>query len=147
MRQAILAIVAAASIASAGCFEYGRKTTGPSSDLSELAGRWASGDLGAVVDGCGKFEWNVTQYSDTRAEGSFSAECEGNVKIDATARAELAGSIINWSANGNASAPSLPSCPISLTGTATVKGNTIEVPYSGNTCMGPVSGTEVLTKR
>jgi hypothetical protein len=147
MKRTALALAAVASIATAGCFEYGRKSTGPTTNLSELAGDWASGDLGDLANSCGNFRWNVTEYTGSTAAGSFGATCRGNLNLDGTARGELVGSVINWSAAGIASAPGMPSCAISLNGTATLKDDRIEVPYSGNTCLGPVSGTEILTKR
>jgi hypothetical protein len=147
MKRTALALAAVASIATAGCFEYERTSTGPSTNLSELAGSWASGDLGALANSCGNFRWNVTEYTGTTAAGSFGATCAGNLNLEGTARGELVGSVINWSAAGIASAPGVPSCAISLQGTAVLKGNTIEVPYNGNTCLGPVSGTQILTKR
>ena len=47
-----------------------------------------------------------------------------------------------------ATGPGIPNCPISLTGTGAVEDNnrTLRLPYSGTTCLGPVSGTEVLRK-
>ena len=147
MKRTALVLAAVASVATAGCFEYGRESTGPSTNLSELAGDWASGNLGDLANSCGNFRWNVTEYTGTTAAGSFGATCQGNLNLDGTARGELVGSVINWSAAGIASAPGMPSCAISLNGTATLKDDTIEVPYNGNTCLGPVSGTEILTKR
>jgi len=39
-------------------------------------------------------------------------------------------------------------CPFSLAGTAVPEGlDTIRVNYSGTTCLGPVSGSELLKKR
>ena len=39
-------------------------------------------------------------------------------------------------------------CPFSLTGTAVPEGlDTIRINYNGTTCLGPVSGSEVLKKR
>jgi hypothetical protein len=58
----------------------------------------------------------------------------------------LSGSTIMWSAAGTATAEGLPSCPISLNGTAELGADSIRVPYSGDTCMGRVSGVEVLKK-
>jgi len=36
---------------------------------------------------------------------------------------------------------------VSLTGTAELGVNSIRVPYSGTTCLGPVSGVEILNKK
>jgi len=41
----------------------------------------------------------------------------------------------------------IPACAIALTGTAELGLNSIRVPYSGSTCLGPVSGVEVLNRR
>ena len=65
----------------------------------------------------------------------------------ASAEGTLNGSTITWTAAGNATAPSLPSCAISLNGTAELGVNSIRVPYNGTTCLGPVSGVEVLNKK
>lgn len=135
------------SLATAGCFEFTQKTTGPTTDLRSLAGAWSSGNLIPTAASCTDFKWNVSEYTGTTAKGSFSAACAGDLKLEGTAQGQLVGSVINWSAAGIASAPGLPSCAISLNGTATLKGDTIEVPYNGNTCLGAVSGLEILKKR
>ena len=38
-------------------------------------------------------------------------------------------------------------CSITLTGTAELGTNSIRIPYTGNTCVGPVSGVEILNKK
>jgi hypothetical protein len=58
----------------------------------------------------------------------------------------LSGSTVTWNANATASVPNLPSCPITLSGTAELGIDSIRVPYSGDTCLGRVSGVEVLRK-
>lgn len=143
------AFVAAAvlSIATAGCIEFTQKSTGPSTDLRALAGNWSSGNLIPNASSCSNFKWNVTEYTGTTAKGTFSGTCAGNLSFEGSAQGNLVGSVINWSAAAIASAPGLPSCAISLNGTAVMKGDTIEVPYNGNTCLGAVSGTEILRKR
>ena len=40
----------------------------------------------------------------------------------------------------------LASCNISLTGTAEIGLDSVRVPYSGDTCLGKVSGIEVLKR-
>ena len=41
----------------------------------------------------------------------------------------------------------VPACTFTLTGTGTlVDSNTLTIPYSGNTCIGPVSGTQTLRR-
>jgi hypothetical protein len=143
---AYLTLAASLSIASAGCFELTQKTTSPSNSLTSLAGNWSSGNIVPAVSTCTDFKWTVTEYTGTTASGSFNATCAGNITFYGTANASLSGSIINWNANATGSAPGLPNCPITLTGTATLNNDTIEVPYSGQTCLGAVSGTEILQR-
>jgi len=81
------------------------------------------------------------------ASGTFSATCAGELKIAGTADGVLSGSTVTWNAHANASVPALPSCAISLTGTAELGVDSIRVPYSGDTCLGKVSGVEVLRKQ
>jgi hypothetical protein len=51
-------------------------------------------------------------------------------------------------ATGTANIPGVPGCAFSLSGTGTIVDNReITIPYSGTTCLGPVSGTETLRKR
>jgi hypothetical protein len=69
------------------------------------------------------------------------------LQVSGTASGTISGSAINWSANGTATGGGLSDCPVALSGTALISTNQIQVPYSGTTCMGPVSGTEVLTKK
>lgn len=144
---ASLAAAACLSVVTAGCIEFTQKTTGPTTDLRSLAGAWSSGNIIPSAASCTDFHWNVSEYTGTTAKGSFSATCAGDLKLEGAAQGQLVGSVINWSAAGIATAPGLPSCAISLNGTATLNGDTIEVPYSGNTCLGPVSGTEILKKK
>jgi len=58
----------------------------------------------------------------------------------------LSGSTVAWNALATATVPGLPACAISLTGTAELGVDSIRVPYSGDTCLGKVSGVEVLKK-
>ena len=37
-------------------------------------------------------------------------------------------------------------CPFTLNGTARVVGEQIEIDYSGTSCLGPVSGSQVITR-
>ena len=63
-----------------------------------------------------------------------------------TAQGTLSGSVINWSAEGDATTAGI-ACRITLTGTAELGANSIRVPYSGDTCLGKVSGVEILNKK
>ena len=49
---------------------------------------------------------------------------------------------------GTAIIAGIPACAFSLNGTGSIEdnGNTLRLPYSGTTCLGPVSGSEVLRR-
>jgi hypothetical protein len=140
----------AAALAATGCFGYERKSTltGPSaSGISALVGSWSSSNIIPSASACTDFKWNVTEQTSTSAKGSFSATCAGELKVSGTAEGTLNGTGgISWNAAGNASAPGLPSCTIVLTGTAELGVDSVRVPYSGNTCLGEVSGVEILRR-
>jgi predicted naringenin-chalcone synthase len=59
----------------------------------------------------------------------------------------MTGSTIAWTAIGTSTIVGAPACDVALMGTAELGANSIRVPYSGTTCLGPVSGVEVLTKK
>ena len=140
-------------IVASGCsYESKTTSTGPSSASSAVAalvGTWQSASSSVVpsASSCTDFKWTPTQQTPTSATGSFSATCAGNLKVSGTASGTLNGTTVNWTANAIASAPEIPSCNVSLTGTAELGVNSIRVPYSGTTCLGPVSGVEVLSKK
>jgi hypothetical protein len=143
-------LVALACVSTAACtgFEHKSTVTGPSSStISGLTGAWTSGNIVPPPDSCTDFRWNVTEQSPTRARGSFSATCAGGLKLQGTAEGTLGGSTINWNASGNASVQDLASCAFTLTGTAELGVDSVRIPYSGDTCLGKVSGVEVLHRR
>src|SRR5262249_24940815 len=54
---------------------------------------------------------------------------------------------VGLTVSGTATIAGLLPCPFSLSGTGTlVDKTTLTIPYSGTTCLGPVSGTETLRK-
>jgi hypothetical protein len=142
-------IPVAVLLACAGCLDFEHKSTlGPSATgSSALVGNWTSASIIPSPSTCTDFHWDVTEQTATSASGSFSATCANTLKLAGTARGTLSGSTITWSAAGNATAPDLPSCPITLRGTAELTTDAIRVPYTGETCLGPVSGIENLTRR
>ena len=152
MKKYTLALIVCCAAATAACVGYENKTTvtSPSgTTIAALMGTWASASAGVIpsASSCADFKWNATELTPTAAKGSFSATCAGNLKLAGTAEGTLSGSTITWSAAGNAAVPSLPSCAITLNGTAELGVNSIRVPYNGTTCLGPVSGVEVLNKK
>jgi hypothetical protein len=145
MRNTIVALCLAASSA---CIGYERTSTlGPSATgIAALLGNWSSSTLVTSAAGCTDFKWNVTQQTGNTASGTFSATCSGDLRVNGTANGTLSGSTVSWNAQATASVAGLASCPITLTGTAELGVDSIRVPYSGDTCLGRVSGVEVLRK-
>jgi hypothetical protein len=67
--------------------------------------------------------------------------------VSGTAQGTLSGATLNWSATALATGSGISGdCTIALSGSAAMANNEITIPYSGTTCLGPVSGTEVLKK-
>ena len=150
MKKQFLAAACAVGMASslAACIGYERRSTlGPSATgISALLGSWTSSNLATAANTCTDFRWNVTQQSGNTASGTFSATCAGDLRLQGTANGTLSGTTVTWNAQGTATVPNIASCPISLTGTAELGTDSIRVPYSGETCLGRVSGVEVLRK-
>lgn len=151
-RLASLALIVAAALAGSACFAFSSTKPTSTSSANSLAGTWASvqsmpGMSGSLQDSCTNFQWAITEFSGTTAAGTFSATCQGNMQITGSAQGSLAGSTITWSANANAMMPGMPTCAISLAGTATLETDQIRIPYSGTTCLGAVSGTEIIKKK
>jgi hypothetical protein len=151
MKNYVFAILASISVAASGCVGYQSKSslTNPTAaGVSALMGNWASASATVIPSAasCTDFKWTVSEQTTSSAKGSFSASCAGDLKLAGTAQGTLSGSVISWSATGNATAPGLPACGFTLTGTAELGTNSIRVPYSGDTCLGKVSGVEILNK-
>jgi hypothetical protein len=151
MKNRILMIVLSmAATAAVGCtgFEHHSSGTEPTAaGNNSLLGSWTSSTLIPTPGTCTDFKWNVTEQTATAAKGSFTASCPGDLKFTGTAEGTMTSPIaIDWSAKGNATGPGLTSCAITLAGTATMGTDSIIVPYSGNTCLGKVSGIETLKK-
>jgi hypothetical protein len=142
------ALVGLCLVTLSACVGYERTSTlGPSATgIAALLGNWTSANLVPSANACTDFKWNVTQQTGNTASGTFSATCSGDLKVAGTANGTLSGSTVTWNAQATASVPVLPSCAITLTGTAELGVDSIRVPYSGDTCLGKVSGVEVLRK-
>ena len=151
MKNRILVMVLAAAALAGACTSFERKSSvnEPSAaGNNSLLGDWTSSQLIPTPSTCTDFKWTVSEQTATSAKGSFSATCPGDLKFTGTAQGVLTStSNISWSADANATAPGLTSCALKLTGTATIGVDSITIPYSGDTCLGKVSGIETLKKR
>jgi hypothetical protein len=147
----MLGVVVVALVAGS-CVET--KTTGVASP-SELAavltaGNWSSSAMTAAtslnVGSCGNLEWKITTLTATAASGTFKATCGGGLTLEGSAEGKLNGLAADLSASGTVGGTGT-ACAFSLTGTAVPASlDSIRITYSGTTCLGPVSGSEVIKK-
>ena len=113
-------------------------------------GTWSSTKSMASQQGtCGGFTWTITSLTATAVSGSFSATCNGSVQMSGSgsAQATLSGGKINWTGTAVASVPGNNNCAVALSGTLDITPTGFGISYSGTTCLGPVSGTEVLARK
>jgi hypothetical protein len=147
LAQLVICVAVAASTSACFGFERGNSATAPTASGSgSLLGNWTSSSLIPTPSTCTDFKWNVTEQTAASARGSFSATCANDLKLTGTAQGTLSGSTIDWSAQGVANAPGISGCSITLKGTAEIGITSIRVPYSGDTCLGKVSGVETLRR-
>jgi len=136
------------SLAGTACGFERSSSTSPSARTGTLVGQWASAGGGLPSpQTCNNFDWRITSQTGPNVAGEFSATCAGGVQVSGTATGTVTTTDIQWSASGAATAPGVPSCSFQLTGTAKPEAETISVSYAGTTCLGPVSGVEVLRRR
>ena len=144
-----LAVILFAAAVSSACFKVTTSPTPVNSTSQLLGGTWVTVESipGATLnESCTNFTWAVSEYTGQTAKGTFSARCFGSVDIVGSAQGTLNGINVNWSAAATATMQGLPACAISLSGVATLETDKIRIPYSGTTCLGPVSGTEIVKR-
>jgi len=153
LRLTAVVLALALGVVAAACVETRHEgPTSPSEVAKILAtGSWTSAatasSLPLNVGACGNLEWKITSMTDTSASGTFKATCGGGLTLEGSAEGKLNGATADLKASGTVSGAGT-NCPFSLTGTALPEGlDKIRITYSGTTCLGPVSGSEVLTKR
>jgi hypothetical protein len=149
----MIVAVALVALAAAACVET--KSTGVSSPSEVSAvlatGSWSSASMTTAttldVGTCGNLEWRITTMTATSASGTFKAVCGGGLTLEGSAEGRLNGLTADLSASGTVSGTGNTTCPFSLTGTAVPASlDSIRITYSGTTCLGPVSGSEVLKR-
>ena len=151
-RYVSFAALAVITVVSSGCFDFSRNATsilGPTGSelaVSTLAGTYRSISSIPTADSCTNFAWTVTEKTSNSAKGSFSASCQNNtLQVAGTAQGTQTGNNIAFLVNATAVSGGV-SCAISLNGTAVVETSQVRVPYTGTSCFGNVSGTEILKR-
>ena len=149
---AVAAAIGIAALAAA-CVETRHEgPTSPSEVAKVLAtGNWTSAATAASsalnVGACGNLEWKITSLTDTSASGTFKATCGGGLTLEGSAEGKLNGLTADLKASGTVGGAGV-TCPFSLTGLAVPEGlDKVRINYNGTTCLGPVSGSELLTRK
>jgi hypothetical protein len=125
-------------------------TNSPSkASLTEaFLGEWRSAGPASFVtpQTCGDLRWNVTSQDATHVTGQFDATCAGGVALTGTATGFIDGAL-RFQAVGTATGLGPVSCPFTLDGTGTPQADaTLRMDYTGTTCLGAISGTEILRR-
>lgn len=144
--QRYLSLILTSAIVSSACFKV---STTPTSTSQTLGGTWVSVESipgASLSESCTNFKWAVSEFTGTTAKGTFSARCFGNVDVAGSAQGTLSGSTVTWSAAATGTVAGQPPCAIALSGTATLEADRIRIPYTGTTCLGSVSGTEIVKR-
>jgi hypothetical protein len=115
--------------------------------IASMLGTWSSQSIGDIANGCSNFQWKITAQSDDALSGEFSATCANGISGSGVANGRLNGGDVEFTVTGTANIANVASCPFSLNGVAhVVSSNEIRAPYSGSTCLGPISGEETLRR-
>ena len=96
---------------------------------------------------CGNFEWRVTNQTDGIVSGVFLAQCGGGLAVSGSAWAQPSSGMIPITATAGGVGPGIAACNVSFASMAVQDGDAMTVPYAGTTCLGPVSGTEILKRQ
>lgn len=147
----------AALLAATACGAVPQNTLAPNVATASLlstslkTGTFASTQSAGAQQGtCGGFSWTISSITATSVSGNFSATCNGSVQMagSGSATATLASNgTINWTGSGTSTVPGNSNCALSLSGTLEPAATGFRISYSGTTCLGPVSGTEVLAAK
>ncbi len=124
--------------------------TSSGSNSPSIVGVWTSAVSPTLpsASSCGNFQYQIASQTANTIAGTFTASCGNNLVVSASANGRLDGNNVSITLDGAGSMPGLPNCPFKVTANGTIEdnGNTLNLPYSGTTCLGPVHGTEVLHK-
>lgn len=98
------------------------------------------------LHGCRNFQWHVTSQTSTTLGGELSVECAGGISLVADATGVLtSATTIDLGVSGTGQVPGVGACPFSLDGAGMLRDpDTLEIAYTGTTCLGPVQGSTRL---
>ena len=147
-------LVGVATILTLGCeltTEGGMNPNAPSELGSLFSGTFryeasTGGSSFPSASDCTELELSMTQVNETTYTGGFRAICNEGIELVGDATGILENDVLDVDATGTASLPGVASCDFTLTGTARMEGDAIRVNYTGDTCLGPISGSELLQR-
>ena len=120
-----------------------------SSASSPFAGTWAGPTFNGLpnITSCTDLRWQIDDMSLPDLAGSVSAVCGGSVTVTANLTGkQQSNDVIELTAKGQAVGFGI-TCGFSLNGVGRREtDNSIKLDYQGTTCLGPVSGSEVLRR-
>ena len=94
---------------------------------------------------CSNIQLQLTRQTATEVSGTLSMQCPDGLLVSGTISGQLGGATIPVVWNGVAAQSGFPSCPFSMTGTATpLAVDTLRITYEGNSCRGPVQGSDTF---
>jgi hypothetical protein len=150
-RTPFAAPIISLAVLTQACFSVEYQETlrnSPSNSAQSLLGDWRSANAGSfpTPQTCGDLKWNVTSQDATHIAGSFEATCGGGVTLAGTATGVLDGNL-RIEATGNATGLVPFTCPFTVNGTGVLQADSsLRVDYYGSTCVGAISGTEILRR-
>lgn len=125
-------------------------TTVTGGPVAAAAGSWASPTIAGFpnISACTNLQWQISSESLTSVEGTVSALCGGVVNVTANLTGQMSASdVVNLTATGQAVGLGI-TCQFSLTGVGHIESSdAMRLDYQGATCLGTVSGSEMLRRR
>jgi hypothetical protein len=125
-------------------------TTGATSTGTSLVGTWTSPtSTTPTPTSCTDFKYVIATQTATTILGTFTATCGSGLTLAGNVSGVLDSSgKVALTATGTANLPGAPNCAFTLNGIGELidNGYTLTIPFTGTTCQGPVSGTQVLHK-
>ena len=124
-------------------------TNPPATSSSSFSGTWGSSKIPGIpnLSNCSEPKWTITEQSGTSVAGTMTATCTGGTTVSANLTGEMASADkLNLTAKGTVLAVGIP-CAFDLAGVGTRQGSdSMKLDYQGTTCLGTVSGTEMLRR-
>ena len=150
LRTALIVMLAVGSTACLdfikNLFDSPTSPTDTAGSVRSYIGTWVGSTAAPAAQSCGGLQWKITSQTGSQASGDFAATCAEGISLVGSMTATHSDTTIPWAATGTAT-KGPTTCPFNMTGTGTFQGTSnILVNYSATTCLGPLSGSETITR-